>query len=611
MAASEEPSHFTVHVFLNHDPLIARVLLPDLFLDFPDSSWKLAPLVEPPPPPREKPDYKTSPKTERVNPREGLGRYVFSEPLAGDATLLQLVERVEQEFAIPKKYQGQFTIFPQNRDYETLWNNRPLPWSTTLAEVHQFDLDALHPGDNGATAEITKPDAPVLHLVLETKAAALRRIVGTTFLQEEFRTPYCQFVGYWNRLDSFWHRFGIASQPSSQLESNLRVWRCATFACAYLARQQEKKGLSWPDDDELRTSVQRAEELREKRRQSDLSDQAHWDLTYELLNLLPRIRQIERNKAGGHDQLRDISVFVTQWEDWTTKQDFQNLAIRLLKPDEVESKVASVIRQARRVVDEWRPSEGRQQLHASIKEGYYAARPWLTEEDQANDERYRLDELKRAAWLPNPTIWGAGNTSTDSSVISSPYIQVHSMRCSDGTFLPDPSTSSFTVSSGSLLWGQMISLYSTMSHSDFTQNADAIPPELEGGTILRHRFSYRSAARRGQWKVRPYDEKVRIGRYLPDPDGPGYLAGWILHHEDVDPAKVLERVRALDGTGPGAVSNRNRHTDKVRPPFLLLLGTRYERDLTPYRTYCTLGGTTGPTIPCATWSPSSSSGRNQ
>lgn len=569
MAASEEPSHFTVHVFLNHDPVIAQVLLPDLFLDFPNSSWKLAPLVEPPPPPREKPEYKSLPKEERLNPREGLGRYVFSEPLAGDATLLQLVEKVEQEFAIPKKYQGQFTIFPQDQDYETsqrpLWNNRPLPWSTTLAEVHQFDLDALNPGDNGATAKITKPDAPVLHLVLETKAAALQRIVGTTFLQEEIGTPYCQSVGYWNRLDSFWHRFGTRWQSNSQLEFNLGVWRCATFARAYLARQQEK-GLSWPDDDELRTSVQRAEELREKRRQSDLSDQAHWDLTYELLNLLPRIRQIERNKAGGHDQLRHISVFVTQWEDWVTYQDFQNFAIRLLKPDEVESKVASVIRQARRVVDEWRPSEGRQQLHASIKEEYYAARPWLTEEDQANDERYRLDELKHAAWLPNPTIWGAGNTSTDSSVISSPYIQVHSMRRSDGTLLPDPSTSSFTVSSGSLLWGQMISLYSTMSHSDFTQNADAIPPEVEGGTILQHRFSYRSAARHGQWKVRPYDEKVRIGRFLPDPDGPGYLAGWILHHEDVDPGKALERVRALDGTGPGAVSNRNRHTDKVRPP---------------------------------------------
>ncbi|EAQ93021.1 predicted protein [Chaetomium globosum CBS 148.51] len=512
MEASKEPpgpSHFTVHVFLNHDPLIARVLLPDLFLDFPDSSWKLAPLVEPPPPPREKPEYKSLPKGEGVNPREGLGRYTFSEPLAGDTTLLQLAE----------KY-------------------------TSSISTHFILATTEPPQDHQA-------GRAVLHLVLEIKAAALQRIVGTTFLQEEIRTPYCQFVGYWNRLDGFWHRFGTRWQSGSQLESNLGLWRCATFAFAYLARQQEK-GLTWPDDNELRTSVQRAEELREKRRQSDLSDQAHWDLTHELLNLLPRIRQIERNKAGGHDQLRDISVFVTQWEDWVTNQDFQNFTIRLLKPDEVESKVAAVIRQARRVVDEWRPSEGRQQLHASIKEEYYGARPWLTEEDRANDERYRLDELKHAAWLPNPTVWGAGNTSADNSVISSPHIQVHSMRRSDGTLLPDPSASSFMISSGSILWGQMVSLYSTMSHSDFTQNADAIPPELQGGTILQHRFRYRSAARHGQWKVRPYNERIRIGRFLPDPDGPGYLAGWILHHEDVDPGRVLERVRALDGTGPGA-----------------------------------------------------------
>ena len=563
MAASEGPSHFTVHVFLSHDPSIARVLLPDLFLDFPDSAWKLPPLVEPPQRPREKPVYKSLPR-ENWSARAVLGRYVFSEPLAGEATLLQLAERVEQEFAIPRKYQGQFTIFPQNQD-ETgqypLWDNRPLPWSTTLAEVHQFDLDAFKPGDNGPTAE----DAPVLHLVLETKAAALMRIVGPEFLEKEIGEPYRLFVGYWYCLNSFWHFFTRRRQfSSSQLESNLSLWRGARFAYAYLVRQEEK-GLSGPYHDELRTSVQKVEELREKERLGGLSDKACWDLNYELRILLSRISHIERNKANGHDQLRHISVFVTQWEDWITNRDFQSLAIRLLEPGEVESKVASVFRQARELVDEWRLSEGRRQLQASIEEEYHAARPWLTEEDRANAERYRLDELERDACPPTPVIWGAANTSTGNSVSPPPEIQAHSMRHTDGTLLSDQSASRFTISSGSLLWGQMICLYSTMSHSDFTQNADAIPPELEGGTILQHRFSYRSAARNGQWKVRPYNERARIGRFLPDPDGPEYPAGWILHHEDVDPGKVLERVRALDGSGPWAVSNRNLHTDKVRP----------------------------------------------
>ena len=47
---------------------------------------------------------------ENWNPREVLGRYVFSEPLARVATLRQLAEKIEQEFAIDRKNQGQFTF---------------------------------------------------------------------------------------------------------------------------------------------------------------------------------------------------------------------------------------------------------------------------------------------------------------------------------------------------------------------------------------------------------------------------------------------------------------------------------------------------------------------
>src|SRR5258708_6231423 len=34
-------SDFTVHVFVNHDPFIASVLLPDLFSEFSESAWRL------------------------------------------------------------------------------------------------------------------------------------------------------------------------------------------------------------------------------------------------------------------------------------------------------------------------------------------------------------------------------------------------------------------------------------------------------------------------------------------------------------------------------------------------------------------------------------------
>jgi hypothetical protein len=42
-----------------------------------------------------------------------------------------------------------------------------------------------------------------------------------------------------------------------------------------------------------------------------------------------------------------------------------------------------------------------------------------------------------------------------------------------------------------------------------------------------------------------------------------------VHHEDSDPMQLLDRVRWTDGTGPGAVSNGNTHTDRVGPPSSL------------------------------------------
>lgn len=111
MPAPEEPSQFTVHVFLNHDPMIARSLLRDLFSDFPDSAWKLPPLVGLSPRPQERP---TGYQSKWLDTRKVLGRYVFPEPLPGDLTLLQLSEKLEQEFAITKKYQAQFVLFPSS-----------------------------------------------------------------------------------------------------------------------------------------------------------------------------------------------------------------------------------------------------------------------------------------------------------------------------------------------------------------------------------------------------------------------------------------------------------------------------------------------------------------
>jgi hypothetical protein len=296
-------------------------------------------------------------------------------------------------------------------------------------------------------------------------------------------------------------------------------------------------------------------------------------LDADLWRLLPRIRQIESNEADGREERRRLSWFVTQWKDWFVNQDFENFATRILEPGEVESAAASVIRHSYQVVDEWISSERRQHVKSYVEDEYYAARPWLTEEDRATTEKQRLKILGPINRPPRTVVSGNASASTDDYLVPSSNIQVHEIRGLDGKLLPDQST--FTISSGSLLWGQILCLYSTMSNPNFTQNASHMPPELEGGTILQHRYSYRSAARNGRWKVRSFYERERLepvyGALVADPDAPERQAGWIVYHEHVDPVNTLERVRWLDGTGPGAVSNRNLHTDKVEHPSLCFL----------------------------------------
>ncbi|KAH6618406.1 hypothetical protein B0J18DRAFT_278437 [Chaetomium sp. MPI-SDFR-AT-0129] len=570
MARPEQPSHFTLHVFVNHNPTMARVLLPDLFADFPDSAWELPPLISLPPRSREKP------KREEwviADPRTALGRHVFSEPVAGNTTLLQLSEEVEREFGVLKKYQGQFTIFPQEYgDERSWWNDRPLPWNMTLAEVRRHDLGAVASDSNGSSREILKAYAPVLHLVLETKPVALERVLGGGFLEKEIGSPEKFFGTILNDQYNSFGRYYRENLRWSRLGSTLRAWRKATFAHAYLAKQREKSRLRPDDDDELRRMIRRVGEIQETLAlRPGLSPQERRDLDSTLNTPLPRIRQMAANESNGRQDLRQLSIFLAQWDRWMEDGDFGTLTFSVLEPDEVELKVASLVRRVRQFIDEWKSSEGKRQLEASIIDEFYLVRPWLTEDDRTRaetdalerlkGERLQLERSKQREDLPQPTVQAepeGADAWMGNNIVPPPPIQAHAIRDIDGTFLSDQS--GFTVSSGSLLWGQIVCLYSTMSHPNFTQNVNHMPPELEGGTILQHRFSYRSAARNGQWKVRQYNE--RVGDLIRDSDHPAYPAGWILHHEDIDPRNTLARVRALDGTGPGAVSNRNRHTDK-------------------------------------------------
>ncbi|KAK5655753.1 hypothetical protein OQA88_5290 [Cercophora sp. LCS_1] len=388
----------------------------------------------------------------------------------------------------------------------------------TLVDVQPLDLDALDAArGDGFALEHSEAYAPVLHLLLETKAAALPRIIHTGFLDAELGEPYRLLRDQWNRYDSFWHS-NAWNQVHSQLESNLEKWRVAKLAHTYLTKQREN-GRMGPGNEEMKTHLQRLEEIRAVKRRGGFSQLQEWGLDSELSELVSR-------------------------EHWFTNQDFEKFTTRILEPGEVESAAASVIRHSYQVVDEWISSEGRQHLKASVEDEYYAARPWLTEEDRAITEKRRIAVLLENINPPSRTVI-SGNTSasTGDYLVPSPEMQVHDIRSLDGKLLPDQS--SFTISSGSLLWGQIIGLYTTMSNPNFTQNANHMPPPLEGGTILQHRHSYRSAARNGRWKVRAFYERERrepaYGALVADPDAPERQTGWIVYHEHVDPVNTLDR----------------------------------------------------------------------
>ncbi|KAL2132012.1 hypothetical protein VTI74DRAFT_4318 [Chaetomium olivicolor] len=227
---------FTVHVFVNHDPFMASIFLPDFFSNFPESAWRLPQRIESRP--RPKPGVRVNPEDlpPWVDPREGLGRYVLSQFLRGTTTLQEVADVIEKQCGIGKKLHGPFTIFPQDlykfeRAAVPAWHGKPLPQFRTLSEVRPLDEDALQ-----LPAE---PGPSMLHLVLETKAAALRRIVGAAFLSTELGKGYEDERNAWTRLQSFNHAY---SEPSYEMPRQLSRWRYAVHALSFPRRQQARGG---------------------------------------------------------------------------------------------------------------------------------------------------------------------------------------------------------------------------------------------------------------------------------------------------------------------------------------------------------------------------------
>jgi hypothetical protein len=162
MNASPAFSDYSVHIFVNHDPFIALVLLPDLFSEFSDSEWRLPQEIATPPRPEVPPNPMPASLYMELcaSPRKGLGRHVFPDVVPSSTTLRELSERMEQEFGLNRRLVAKFTIFPQDYlDDGTLpkWHDQPLPWDTTLGEVALLDEDAIATGQYAMIADQYTP----------------------------------------------------------------------------------------------------------------------------------------------------------------------------------------------------------------------------------------------------------------------------------------------------------------------------------------------------------------------------------------------------------------------------------------------------------------------
>ncbi|KAJ7666749.1 hypothetical protein DFH06DRAFT_250852 [Mycena polygramma] len=96
----------------------------------------------------------------------------------------------------------------------------------------------------------------------------------------------------------------------------------------------------------------------------------------------------------------------------------------------------------------------------------------------------------------------------------------------------------FTVTSGTceLLWGQLASILSGLTHSehDFPSTEDRAVP---GGTVFVQGYTYRAPARVGIWKV------VKVNGY-GKPDAP--KDSWLAYHSSCYPLELLLLARPVD-----------------------------------------------------------------
>ncbi|KAH8656017.1 hypothetical protein BGZ60DRAFT_567871 [Tricladium varicosporioides] len=518
------PSEFTVHVFISHDPFIAPVFLPDLFTEtsFPDTLWKLPPAITPPARPERTQEGMTNEMTNApwIDVRAAVGRYILANPVAGSTTLHALAETIEGEFGLSRETTAHFTIYPQFGAVDwtsSLWHDVPLPSALTLAEVSQFDHLAISENQYVLTSEHY---APTLYLVLETKAAALKRTLGVGFMGDFFGEAAKYDLDTWRRVESFDREYiGFSREPS--IVALFRQWRQKFWVLKYLQSQVLSQHDAGSDE---------AEKLAERVKDTEM----------------------KKEKIRG-----SILALIRQWEEWVLGIKGGE-GVAELRDEDVEERMMRVLSQ-RAIIREWVKTreEGEKLPVGRLREAYEKGEKLSVQGGKSANTQEVKGEVD-------------GDGSKETSLENEPpangediekrnNITTSSFRDPDGTL--NASQGTFIIESGVLSWGQILPLYFAFRQQNLTQNAESIPKMLEGGTIRQYVYTYKSAARNGKWKVGRYGSSCNTVDPL-DPGAKKDRVGWVIYHSDIDPMGVLERVRGLAGTGPGAISNGNNHIDK-------------------------------------------------
>ncbi|KAJ4222865.1 hypothetical protein NW757_014388 [Fusarium falciforme] len=507
---------FAVHVFIHHNLYVASAFLPSLFTSsaFPEELWKLPPLPG---------------VSDLVDSRNRLGRYVLRNRLPGSARIAQVAEQMETEFKFHSRFQAGYKVLPPpdpGADEEIRfpeWQGRTLPPDTSLEQAYSYG--------------VYKPEGK-LQLVLETKAAALAPIAGVDFVEDTLGKEYKAFRSLFWR-ETYDDIYGINRFSIPVVVKALRSWRYTYYKLKFLEEVKAKLAGRTPEDSLTRSDTAVGQEMQEVDREVD-------EVT------------MQKQEATAKFQ-----ASVERWEEWVLDKCVQS--VMMLRDEDIEATWESMRQKRNELVEAWKNSERRQDIWKGMRE-LYLANPqlWLRRDDldaqdkmDAQNAERRTKAMAARGQMRNDHLREFSKQAEETTPrnITSSAITTRSFRNADGSLSKE--LSAFEVTSGVLLWGQILPIHYGVGQPALTSNATTVPRAEPGGTVLMHLHTYKSAARVGTWKVRRYYSSIYSGWY----GNASAPVGWVICHESVDPMEILRRVRCI-GNQSSALSNSNEHADK-------------------------------------------------